>query len=96
MWLIILLRASEQGQTPLHAACYNGNIKAVSALIERGGDFRFHDKEHRTGKDWAMLNPHTKKRMQMTEYIVKTRMFAMTHSGRDVLLEHQSSVYMRK
>lgn len=64
--------------------------------MERGGDFRFHDKEHRTGKDWAMLNPNAKKRQAMTEYIVKTRMFAMTHSGRDVLLERQSSAYMRR
>ncbi|XP_067934470.1 inactive serine/threonine-protein kinase TEX14-like [Watersipora subatra] len=85
-----------KGRTPLHAACFNGSIKSVSALIERGGDFRFHDKDQRTGKDWAILNPDTKKKNLMTEYIVKTRMFAMTHSGRDVLLEHQSSAYMRK
>lgn len=89
-------RTTAKGRTPLHAACFNGSIKSVSALIERGGDFRFHDKDQRTGKDWAILNPDTKKKNLMTEYIVKTRMFAMTHSGRDVLLEHQSSAYMRK
>lgn len=91
-----IIRPTEHGQTPLHAACYQGCVKSVSALVERGGDFRLHDKEQRTGKDWAMLNPNSKKRQVMTEYIVKTRMFAMTHSGRDVLLERQSSAYMRK
>ena len=84
------------GETPIHAACYNGSIKSVSAMIERGGDFRYHDKENRTGKDWALLNTNEKKKNAMAEYIVKTRMFAMTHSGRDILMEHQSSVYMRK
>lgn len=95
-YIFFIFRASDLGQTPLHAACYRGCIKSVSALVERGGDFRFHDKDQRTAKDWAMLNPNAKKRQLMTEYIVKTRMFAMTHSGRDVLLERQSSVYMRR
>jgi len=91
-----MFRPSDQGQTPLHAACYSGCIKIVSELVERGADFRFHDKDQRTAKDWALLNSNAKKRQLMVEYIVKTRMFAMTHSGRDVLLEHQSSMFMRR
>lgn len=93
---MLFQRPTEHGQTPLHAACYNACLKSVSALVERGGDFRFHDKDQRTAKDWAMLNPNAKKKQMMTEYIVKTRMFAMTHSGRDILLEQQSSAYMRR
>ncbi|XP_052262688.1 inactive serine/threonine-protein kinase TEX14-like isoform X2 [Dreissena polymorpha] len=82
---------SNQGLTPLHAACYSGHLKVLIKLLEAGGDLRLHDYQGRSVKDWAMLNPNPKKRMKILEFLDKTRLFAMSGSGHDLLLRKASS-----
>ncbi|XP_053384760.1 uncharacterized protein LOC128550221 isoform X2 [Mercenaria mercenaria] len=81
---------TNQGQTPLHSACYSGSIKILLKLLKEGGDMRLHDYHGRSVKDWAMLNPIPKKRMKILEFLDKTRMFAMSGSGQDLLLKKAS------
>jgi len=45
----------------------------------------------RSVKDWAMLNPEPKRRMKLLEFLDKTRMFAMSSSGQDLLMRRASS-----
>lgn len=45
----------------------------------------------RSVKDWAMLNPNPKKRMQILEFLDKTKLFAMSGSGHDLLMRKASS-----
>ena len=84
-------RKSSQGVTPVHITCFNGNIKLTCRLLRAGGDLRLHANEGQTAKDWAMMQPDAKKRSRMVEFLEKTRFHAMTHSGRDVLMERQPS-----
>ncbi|XP_067672729.1 uncharacterized protein [Haliotis asinina] len=74
---------SNSGITPLHMACYSGNISLLVKLIEAGGDLRLHDYNGRSAKDWAVANREPKKRRKMVEFLEKAHMYAMTHSGRD-------------
>jgi len=74
----------------VHAAGYSCNPKILSALIEAGGDMRLHDSKGRTVRYWAICNPDNKKRRKMIEYIEKTRYFALTYTGRDILQKHSS------
>jgi ankyrin repeat protein len=84
-------RKTNQGLTPLHAACYLGSVKILLKLLKEGGDLRLHDYHGRSVKDWAILNPAPKKRMKILEFLDKTRMFAMSGSGQDLLLKKASS-----
>lgn len=60
-------------------------------LLKEGGDLRLHDYQGRSVKDWAILNQTPKKRMKILEFLDKTRMFAMSNSGQDLLLRKASS-----
>jgi len=51
---------------------------------------RLHDSKGRTVRYWAICNPDNKKRRKMIEYIEKTRYFALTYTGRDILQKHSS------
>ncbi|KAL4240092.1 Protein tyrosine kinase [Mactra antiquata] len=79
------------GLTAIHAACFSGHLKIVMRLLQAGGDLRLHDYQGRSAKDWAILNPNPKKRMKILEFLDKTRMFAMSSSGQDLLLNKASS-----
>lgn len=79
------------GLTPVHAACYAGHLKILMKLLSEGGDLRLHDYQGRSVKDWAILNPIPKKRMKILEFLDKTRMFAMSNSGQDLLMKKASS-----
>lgn len=92
----IYFRKTNEGLTPLHAACYSGNVKILMQLLKAGGDLRLHDHQGRSVKDWAMLNPTPKKRMKILEFIDKTRMFAMSSSGQDLLMRKASSKTLHK
>lgn len=93
MFIVAFLcfRKTNQGLTPLHAACYSGSVKILLKLLKEGGDLRLHDYHGRSLKDWAILNPVPKKRMKILEFLDKTRMFAMSGSGQDLLLKKASS-----
>ena len=73
-------------------AAYAGNIKIMTELLTEGGDLRLHDNNSRTAKDWALMQPDPKKRLKMIEFLEKTRLFALTQSGRDIrVMERKSS-----
>lgn len=92
----LFARRCNDGYTPVHAACYSGNIKVLTKLIAAGGDLRLHDSMNRTPKDWALLQVDPKKKVRMLEFIEKARLFAMTRSGRDLLLEDNSSSFLER
>ncbi|XP_041364567.1 uncharacterized protein LOC121379942 isoform X2 [Gigantopelta aegis] len=75
---------SNDGTTPVHATCYNGNINLLVSLIKAGGDLRLHDKDGKTANHWADLQPDAVKRFKMMEFLEKSHLFAMTHSGGDL------------
>ncbi|XP_065923799.1 uncharacterized protein [Magallana gigas] len=74
---------SDSGATPVHVAALSGNLNILSKLLTHNGDLRLHDKDGRTTKDWALMQPNPKKRLQMIEFLEKTRLFALTRSGHD-------------
>ncbi|XP_023931119.1 plexin-A4-like [Lingula anatina] len=82
--------------TPVHLACRIGCVEILEKLLSAGGDLRLHDIDGETPQDWAMNIDDPKRRKKMLDFIEKTRLFAMTHSGRDILLENQSSHYMNR
>jgi len=65
-------------------------------LLNEGGDLRLHDYEGRSVKDWTTLNPTPKKRMKILEFLDKTRMFAMSNSGHDLLMGKPSTKNMQR
>lgn len=81
--LKFLYRKSDSGATPVHVAALSGNLNILSKLLSHNGDLRLHDKDGRTTKDWALMQPNPKKRLQMIEFLEKTRLFALTRSGHD-------------
>lgn len=81
--LNFLYRKSDSGATPVHVAALSGNLNILSKLLTHNGDLRLHDKDGRTTKDWALMQPNPKKRLQMIEFLEKTRLFALTRSGHD-------------
>lgn len=68
-----------------------GHLKILMKLLQSGGDLRLHDYQGRSAKDWAILNQNPKKRMRILEFLDKTRMFAMSSSGQDLLMNKASS-----
>ncbi|XP_078318256.1 inactive serine/threonine-protein kinase TEX14-like isoform X2 [Crassostrea virginica] len=74
---------SDTGATPVHVAALSGNLNILSKLLTHNGDLRLHDKDGRTTKDWAIMQPNPKKRLKMIEFLEKTRLFALTRSGHD-------------
>ena len=89
--LIVFFRKSNQGLTPVHVACYAADVKCLIKLLNKGADLRLHDNQGHSVKDWAMLHEVPKKRMKILEFLDKTRLFAMSHSGQDLLLHRASS-----
>ncbi|XP_033737804.1 probable serine/threonine-protein kinase DDB_G0280133 isoform X2 [Pecten maximus] len=79
------------GTTPVHMAAYSGNVKLLSDVLAAGGDLRFHDNYGRTTKDWALCQPDPKRRMKMIEFLEKTKLFALTTSGRDIRMGNKVS-----
>ncbi|XP_069123252.1 uncharacterized protein [Argopecten irradians] len=79
------------GTTPVHMAAYSGNVKLLSDVLAAGGDLRFHDNYGRTTKDWALCQPDPKKRLKMIEFLEKTKLFALTSSGRDIRMDNKVS-----
>ncbi|XP_062582846.1 probable serine/threonine-protein kinase roco7 isoform X1 [Saccostrea cucullata] len=74
---------SNSGATPVHVTALSGNLDILLKLLSHNGDLRLHDKEGRTTKDWALMQPNPKKRLRMIEFLEKTRLFALTRSGHD-------------
>ncbi|XP_060073679.1 uncharacterized protein LOC132553451 [Ylistrum balloti] len=85
---------SNDGTTPVHMASYSGNVKLLSDVLASGGDLRFHDNYGRTTKDWALCQPEPKKRLKMLEFLEKTKLFAMTTTGRDIRAGNKMSSHV--
>ncbi|XP_021376358.1 probable serine/threonine-protein kinase DDB_G0280133 isoform X2 [Mizuhopecten yessoensis] len=85
---------SNAGTTPVHMAAYSGNVKLLSDVLAAGGDLRFHDNLGRTTKDWALCQPEPKRRMKMLEFLEKTKLFALTTSGRDIRVGNKMSSHV--
>lgn len=77
-------RRSNNGMTPVHVVAYTCNLNIMNELLAAGGDLRLHDSTGRSSKEFAFLQPEQKKRMKMLEFLEKTRLFALTKSGRDL------------
>lgn len=75
---------SNNGMTPVHVVAYTCNLNLMNELLAAGGDLRLHDSTGRSSKEFAFLQPEQKKRMKMLEFLEKTRLFALTKSGRDL------------
>ncbi|XP_063446095.1 uncharacterized protein LOC134725825 isoform X5 [Mytilus trossulus] len=75
---------SNNGMTPVHVVAYTCNLSIMNELLAAGGDLRLHDSTGRSSKEFAFLQPEQKKRMKMLEFLEKTRLFALTKSGRDL------------
>ncbi|CAG2224818.1 SGK307 [Mytilus edulis] len=75
---------SNNGMTPVHVVAYTCNLNIMNELLAAGGDLRLHDSTGRSSKEFAFLQPEQKKRMKMLEFLEKTRLFALTKSGRDL------------
>lgn len=48
-------RRCAKGRTPLHAAAINGDLKTLNLLVRNGGDYRLHDDDGKSVKDFVLL-----------------------------------------
>ncbi|KAK2715397.1 inactive serine/threonine-protein kinase TEX14-like [Artemia franciscana] len=85
--------------TPVHGACFGGSPRALSHLIEAGGDLRLRDELGRTPRDWAAdcLNRASQRSILATiEYY---REFAASGTSKEVgafkkpILNHLSQIF---
>ena len=72
---------SDTGVTPVHVACLKASLRALEAMIEAGGDLRLHDNEGNGCMDWARCHPDPKKRVKLLEFLQRSHMLALSHSG---------------
>ena len=61
--------------------------------MKYGGDLRLHDSKGRSVNDWAIYQSDPNKKEKMLDFLEKTKLFAMTHSGRDLVGEKQPREY---
>ncbi|KAL5018487.1 hypothetical protein ScPMuIL_004209 [Solemya velum] len=87
---------SNEGITPVHVVCFTGNGDILSELLDHGGDLRLHDMQNRGAKDWAVLNPDSKKRKKVMDFLEKSRLFAMSKSGTDFMVAQRPDLMLAR
>ena len=62
-------RRCAKGRTPLHAAAINGDLKTLNLLVRNGGDYRLHDDDGKSVKDFVLLLEKADTKKDMLQFI---------------------------